>query len=96
MLCPSCNEILQRIFSPPNINLNSGSLAAIGRSSSELRLIKGKLEPAKPKSQRDNQGRPWMFSHVSKLMNYVPTMICHIAIAKVMVTRCCGNSNCNG
>ncbi|BAU64269.1 hypothetical protein STA3757_16400 [Stanieria sp. NIES-3757] len=63
MPCPDCHEIAQRIFSPPNVNLNSGSLAAMGRSSSEPRLVQGKPEPAKPRYQSANQGRPWMISH---------------------------------
>jgi putative FmdB family regulatory protein len=64
MLCPDCHQIAQRIFSPPNINLNSGSLSSIGStSSSEPRLVKRKSEPAKIRYQSDRQGRPWMISH---------------------------------
>lgn len=64
--CPECGIEAPKIFSPPNINLNSGSLSAIARgNSSEPRLVKREAkEPTKPKYQSPRQGsRPWMVSH---------------------------------
>lgn len=63
--CPQCNQIAIKIFSAPNINLNSGSLSAITKSeSSEPRLVKQKIrEPAQPRYQSSTSNRPWMVSH---------------------------------
>lgn len=62
--CPSCNEVARRIFSPPNINLNSGSFSASGKIAKEPQLVKRQqIEPAKPRYQSANSGRPWMVSH---------------------------------
>ena len=65
MNCPRCNQTAQKIFSAPNINLNSGSLSAIASSkSSEPRLAKREpKEPAKPRYQSSTSSRPWMVSH---------------------------------
>ncbi|MGL5078731.1 MAG: FmdB family zinc ribbon protein [Waterburya sp.] len=64
MNCPECNQVATKIFSAPNINLNSGSLSAISRKSSEPRLIKQELkEPTKPRYQSSTSSRPWMVSH---------------------------------
>ena len=64
--CPQCNRTATKVFSAPNINLNSGSLSAIARSrSSEPRLVKQEArEPAKPRYQSSTGNRPWMVSHV--------------------------------
>ena len=41
MNCPDCDTVAIKIFSVPNINLNSGSLSAIAkRTNSEPRLVK--------------------------------------------------------
>lgn len=63
--CPECDRPATKIFSAPNINLNSGSLSAIARSqSSEPRLVKQEQrEPAKPRYQASTGNRPWMVSH---------------------------------
>ncbi|MGL5944186.1 MAG: FmdB family zinc ribbon protein [Waterburya sp.] len=63
MNCPECSQVATKIFSAPNINLNSGSLSAISRKSSEPKLVKQELkEPAKPRYHSTNS-RPWMVSH---------------------------------
>lgn len=62
--CPECDRIATKIFSPPNINLNSGNLSKIAAKSNEPRLVEKKQrEPTKPKYQSSAGGRPWMFSH---------------------------------
>lgn len=63
--CPECNQVATKIFSAPNINLNSGSFKAISRSqSAEPRLVKQELtEPTKPRYQSSTTNRPWMVSH---------------------------------
>lgn len=66
MDCPECDTVAVKIFSAPNINLNSGSLSAIDKvNSAEPRLVKQKSkEPAKPRYQAANSSsRPWMVSH---------------------------------
>ena len=65
MNCPDCDRVAVKIFSAPNINLNSGSLSAIARSpSAEPRLVKQEQrEPAKPRYQSSSGNRPWMVSH---------------------------------
>ena len=60
--CPQCNQIATKIFSAPNINLNSGSLSAIARKSSEPRLVKQEPRPTKPRYHATSS-RPWMVSH---------------------------------
>ena len=61
--CPDCNKVAIKIFSAPNINLNSGSLSAIAKSS-EPRLVKQEQrEPAKPRYKSSTGDRPWMVSH---------------------------------
>lgn len=62
--CPECNQAATKIFSAPNINLNSGSLSAIAQSpSDEPRLVKQKpKEPTKPR-YHSTSNRPWMVSH---------------------------------
>jgi putative FmdB family regulatory protein len=63
--CPQCNTLAKKIFSAPNINLNSGSLSLLSkRNSTEPRLIKQESrESAKPRYQQVNNNRPWMISH---------------------------------
>ena len=65
MNCPNCHKPAQKIFSAPNINLNSGSLSTIARKSSEPRLVKREQrEPTKPRYQSSsNSSRPWMVFH---------------------------------
>ncbi|MGF1590298.1 MAG: FmdB family zinc ribbon protein [Pleurocapsa sp.] len=62
--CPQCDRTATKIFSIPNVNLNSGSLSAIARQSSEPRLVKQEpTEPSKPRYQSSTSSRPWMVSH---------------------------------
>ena len=63
--CPECDRSATKIFSAPNINLNSGNLNAIARSKSvEPRLVKQEpQEPTKPRYQSPAGNRPWMISH---------------------------------
>ncbi|MGF1540726.1 MAG: FmdB family zinc ribbon protein [Pleurocapsa sp.] len=64
MNCPECDRPAQKILSAPNINLNSGSLSAIARNSSEPRLVKREQrETAKPRYQNSTTSRPWMVFH---------------------------------
>ena len=65
MNCPHCDRLAAKVFSAPNINLNSGSLSAIARSkSAEPRLVKQEpAEPTKPRYQSSTSSRPWMVSH---------------------------------
>ena len=62
--CPECDRTATKIFSAPNVNLNSGSLSAIASESAEPRLVKTeRQESTKPRYQSSAGGRPWMFSH---------------------------------
>lgn len=65
MKCSECDRPATKIFSAPNINLNSGSLSAIARrKSAEPRLVKQEpKEPTKPRYQSSTTNRPWMVSH---------------------------------
>ena len=66
MDCLQCHETAVKIFSAPNINLNSGSLSAIARSqSAEPRLVKHiRKEPSRQRYKSSTGDRPWMVSHV--------------------------------
>jgi len=65
MLCPTCDAIAKRVFSPPNVSLNSGSLGQVGGESKEPRLVKRSQdqEPATSTYSQQQNGRPWMISH---------------------------------
>lgn len=64
MLCPSCAVVSKRIFSPPMVNLNSGSLFSIAsKANSEPQVVKREKEPSSPKYQSPKGGRPWMIGH---------------------------------
>jgi len=62
MLCPTCETVVKRVFSPPSVNLNSSSLQL---QSGEPRVIKRSQdqEAATPRYSQQRQGRPWMVSH---------------------------------
>lgn len=62
--CPTCDEIAQRLFSPPMVNLNSGRLSS--NNSGEPRRVKREREPATPRYQSSQTGRPWMLGHASE------------------------------
>ena len=65
MSCPSCEATAKRVFSPPMVNLNSGSLSSIGRKkSTEPKLVKREKEPPPPRYQSSRSRRPWMIGHV--------------------------------
>lgn len=68
MLCPTCQGVSQRLFSPPtNINLNAGSFPVGRASAKEPRVAKRKTwETPKPKNQVANTSRPWMIGHAPK------------------------------
>ncbi len=65
MACPECDAVAVKIFTAPNINLNSGSLSAIAKNpATEPRVVKRKsTEPTKPRYQQVKSNRPWMISH---------------------------------
>ena len=64
MPCPNCEATTKRVFSPPMVNLNSGSLSSIGRKESKKPLlVKREKEPPPPRSQSSRSGRPWMIGH---------------------------------
>lgn len=59
--CPECETPARRIFSAPNVSLNSGSLS---RYSKEPRVVKkSDREPSTPRHSSQAGGRPWMVSH---------------------------------
>ena len=61
--CNTCQFESRRIYSAPNISLNSGRLRSLGRQEAEpQRLKRPKIEPKKPGLNYPT-GRPWMISH---------------------------------
>jgi putative FmdB family regulatory protein len=62
MMCPTCQGSTKRIFSPPNISLNS-SFSIRKKEAKEPRLVKREIEPAKPKAREHTGSRPWMIGH---------------------------------
>lgn len=63
MACPECEAIAIRLFTAPNVNLNSGSLFK-SAASKEPRLVQRQGEPAQPLNQSPRKGsRPWMLGH---------------------------------
>lgn len=65
MHCPTCQAVAKRVFSAPNVNLNSGSLRLRGGEAKEPRVVNNSQdkEPATPKYSQQRNGRPWMISH---------------------------------
>ena len=64
MACPICQGSVKRLFSPPNLSLNSGRLGAIAsRGSSEPRVVKRDREPTAPRCLSSTSSRPWMVGH---------------------------------
>ncbi|MEC4892278.1 MAG: zinc ribbon domain-containing protein [Oscillatoria sp. PMC 1051.18] len=59
--CPTCETAAKRIFSPPNINLNSGGVKR--REIKEPELIKREVKAKKTSYKSQACGRPWMISH---------------------------------
>ena len=67
MICPNCEASVKRVFSAPNVNLNSGYFPAGSTSSSEPRIVKRKSQgKSQPKSQASKCNRPWMISHAAE------------------------------
>jgi putative FmdB family regulatory protein len=62
MLCPNCETVTKRIFSPPNVNLNSSRLSLRRQEVKEPQVVNRELEP-KPQPSKVAHGRPWMVSH---------------------------------
>ncbi|MGF1479271.1 MAG: FmdB family zinc ribbon protein [Cyanophyceae cyanobacterium] len=60
MHCPTCEVVAQKIFSPPNVNLNSGRVNP--PATQEPRRIQ-RQELTSPRYQSARGGRPWMISH---------------------------------
>ena len=66
MPCPECETIATRVFTPPSVNLNSGSLFKRA-ASQEPRIVKREGEPVKPQNQSPRSGsRPWMLGHAAE------------------------------
>ncbi len=65
MLCPTCQGVARRIFSPPNVNLNSGSWGQRSGEATEPRVVKPSQdkEPTTPRYSQQPNRRPWMISH---------------------------------
>ena len=64
MFCPTCQAVAQRVFSAPNVNLNSGNLRLGSRETKEPRVVKSSQdkEPTTPQYRQQQNGRPWMIS----------------------------------
>jgi len=66
MPCPQCEAVATRVFTAPNVNLNSGSLFKRAASKAP-RLMKRRGEPAAPQNQSPRSGsRPWMLGHATE------------------------------
>ena len=64
LICPTCDLTVKRLFSPPNINLNSGSLPTGDRAIKEPRVAKREAkEPSSARIQSSTGSRPWMIGH---------------------------------
>lgn len=61
--CPQCDRPSEKIFSPPNINLNSGGLNLRRTESKEPQLVKRDREPKSPRYKQSRCDRPWMIGH---------------------------------
>ncbi|MEO0534074.1 MAG: zinc ribbon domain-containing protein [Cyanobacteria bacterium P01_A01_bin.123] len=64
MSCLTCGSSVQRLFSPPNINLNSGRFPTRSKSLESPKIVKRKTwETSKSESQISKTSRPWMIGH---------------------------------
>lgn len=63
--CPSCKTVAKRIFSPLSLLLTSGTLRLKGSHNPEPQVVtrSQNLEPAAPRYQNHQHGRPWMINH---------------------------------
>ncbi|MBT9312228.1 FmdB family zinc ribbon protein [Leptothoe kymatousa] len=68
MPCPKCDTVAKRIFTAPNISLNSASLTSRIKGSSEPRLVQRRQDaaPSPRKNQTVPGGRPWMLGHAQE------------------------------
>jgi len=60
--CPTCQQAMKRVFSPPM--MLSGSLR-LKQERPEPQLVQrsNDREPEQPKARSHNGGRPWMIGH---------------------------------
>ncbi|NEZ59015.1 FmdB family zinc ribbon protein [Adonisia turfae] len=65
--CPGCGVIATRVFTAPNISLNTGSLSRVSHSA-EPRFVKRQDVPPSPTNQSSKGGRPWMIGHASQCL----------------------------
>jgi putative FmdB family regulatory protein len=65
MLCPTCQAVAKRVFSAPNVNLNSGRVQLHNREAKEPRVVQRSQthNSEAPKYSQQSNGRPWMISH---------------------------------
>ena len=61
--CPQCQNQSEKIFSPPNINLNSRGLSLRRGESKEPKLVKSDRQPSSPRYKQSRCNRPWMIGH---------------------------------
>ena len=63
IICPDCQSVAKRIFSPPGVMLSSS--LRLRQENSQPQIIKCSQEQEKtvPKYKSYNNGRPWMISH---------------------------------
>jgi putative FmdB family regulatory protein len=59
--CPSCQAIAKRMFSPPNLSLNS-SFSLKRQETRDPQVVNRDRDP-KPTHNKTAHGRPWMISH---------------------------------
>jgi len=64
LLCPSCQTVAKRIFSPPSVLL-TGTLRLRANPNPEPQLVTRSQdrEPVAPRYQSHRHGRPWMINH---------------------------------
>jgi len=62
MPCPQCQTAAQRIFSAPNISLNTGNLSKYTKEPRRVKPDRSSEKPT-PKYTGQKNGRPWMISH---------------------------------
>jgi putative FmdB family regulatory protein len=64
MLCPTCQAVAKRVFSAPNVNLNSGRVRLQSHEAKEPRVIqRSQDQDSAAKYTQQPNGRPWMISH---------------------------------
>jgi putative FmdB family regulatory protein len=65
MLCPSCQSVAKRLFSPPSLILTSSTIRLRSEPNPEPQRVKRSPDnqPASPRYQSHPHGRPWMIGH---------------------------------